>query len=66
MKTKDFTPKRVIYTIDFNPEKKIVELSTLVGDDEPKLQVFNLEILPLDMVMSSICQLLVPRNNVRQ
>ena len=55
-------PKRVVYNIDFLPEEKKLTLS-ISGEGAPeRVQSFNLDILPLDMVMNNICQLLVPRN----
>lgn len=56
------TPKRVVYTIDFLPEEKKLNLSISAEGTPERIQSFNLDILPLDMVMSNICQLLVPRN----
>ena len=56
------TPKRVVYTIDFLPEDKKLNLSISAEGSPDRVQSFNLDILPLDMVMSNICQLLVPRN----
>lgn len=59
------TPKRVIYTIDFLPEEKKLDLSISAEGSPDRVQSFNLDILPLDMVMQNICQLLVPRSNSR-
>lgn len=59
------TPKRVVYTIDFLPEDKKLNLSISAEGSPERVQSFNLDILPLDMVMQNICQLLVPRSNSR-
>lgn len=59
------TPKRVVYTIDFLPEEKKLNLSISAEGAAERVQTFNLDILPLDMVMQNICQLLVPRSNPR-
>ena len=59
------TPKRVVYTIDFLPEEKKLNLSISAEGSAERVQSFNLDILPLDMVMQNICQLLVPRSNSR-
>lgn len=59
------TPKRVVYTIDFLPEEKKLDLSISAEGSPERIQTFNLDILPLDMVMQNICQLLVPRSTSR-
>lgn len=59
------TPKRVTYTIDFLPEEKKLNLSISAEGSPERIQSFNLDILPLDMVMQNICQLLVPRSTPR-
>lgn len=59
------TPKRVTYLIDFIPESKELNLHITCDGAPERVQTFNLEVLPLDMAMQNICQLLVPRSNPR-
>lgn len=59
------TPRPVTHVISFEPEKHIVTLTCCVGhptdqDSKTSVQEFNLDILPMSMVMTNICQLLMP------
>lgn len=64
MKTKSPFVKRATYLVDLDTEKRTVTLrvSRDTNDGESSsVQVYNLDILPLDMVMSQICGLLMPK-----
>lgn len=65
MKQKNPSVKRVTYVIDLDTEMADVTLTvTRCTDDGTKSasQVYNLDIIPLDMVMSQICNLIMPKN----
>lgn len=67
MKTPKIPPTRVTYIVDMDIENHCVNLrvSHDLSDGTKKefSQIYNLDILPLDTVMSQICQLLLPRKN---
>lgn len=65
MKPKNPSVKRVTYVVDLDTELANVTLTvTRCNDDGTKsaTQVYNLDIIPLDMVMSQICNLIMPKN----
>ena len=67
MKPSKITSNRVSYLIDMDIENHSVNLRVCndLSDGTVKEfnQSYNLDILPLDSVMSQICQLLLPRKN---
>ncbi len=67
MKPSKITSSRVSYLIDMDIENHSVNLRVChdLSDGTVKdfNQSYNLDILPLDAVMSQICQLLLPRKN---
>lgn len=67
MKTSKIPPARVTYLVDMDIENHAVNLrvshSLADGTTKEFIQTYNLDILPLDTVMSQICQLLLPRKN---
>lgn len=67
MKPTKITSNRVSYLIDMDIENHSVNLRVCndLSDGTVKEfnQSYNLDILPLDSVMSQICQLLLPRKN---
>lgn len=67
MKTSKIPPTRVTYLVDMDIENHSVNLRvshTLAdGTNKDFVQSYNLDILPLDTVMSQICQLFLPRKN---
>lgn len=64
MKAKTPFVKRATYLVDFDSEKRTVTLrvsrDTLDGDTSA-VQVYNLDIIPLDMVMAQICNLIMSK-----
>ncbi len=67
MKTPKIPATRVTYLVDMDFENHAINLrvSHALADGTKKdfTQAYNLDILPLDAVMSQICQLLLPRKN---
>ena len=67
MKPSKIPATRVTYLVDMDIENHAVNLrvSHILADGSKKefVQTYNLDILPLDAVMSQICQLLLPRKN---
>lgn len=67
MKTPKISATRVTYVVDMDIENHAVNLrvshSLADGTKKEFTQSYNLDILPLDAVMSQICQLLLPRKN---
>ena len=64
MKPKTPLVKRATYLVDLDTEKRTVTLRVSRDTDNGEsssIQVYNLDILPLDMVMSQICSLLMPK-----
>lgn len=66
MKPSKITASRVTYVIDMNIDNHCVDLRVVhdYSDSTHRefTQTYNLDILPLDTVMSQICGLLLPRN----
>lgn len=67
MKPSKIPATRVTYVVDMDIENHAVNLrvshSLADGSNKEFTQCYNLDILPLDAVMSQICQLLLPRKN---
>lgn len=67
MKTPKIPATRVTYLVDMDIENHAVNLrvSHILSDGTNKEynQSYNLDILPLESVMSQICQFLLPRKN---
>ena len=67
MKPSKITPTRVTYVVDMEIENHAVNLRVVHdfpdGTHKEFVQTYNLDILPLDTVMSQVCQLLLPRKN---
>lgn len=65
MKTKPPFVKRATYLVDLDTEKREVTLKFSRNTDDGETsatQVYNLDIIPLDMVMSQVCSLIMPKN----
>lgn len=67
MKPSKVPATRVTYVIDMDIENHAVNLRVVhdYSDNSHRefTQTYNLDILPLDAVMSQVCQLLLPRKN---
>ena len=67
MKAPKISASRVTYLVDMDIENHAVNLrvshNLSDGTEKEFVQSYNLDILPLDSVMSQICQLLLPRKN---
>lgn len=64
MKPKSLSVKRVTYVVDLDTELANVTLTVTRSSDEgtkSASQVYNLDIIPLDMVMSQVCNLIMPK-----
>lgn len=64
MKPKSPSVKRVTYLVDLDTEKREVTLTVSRNTDDGETsatQVYNLDIIPLDMVMSQVCNLIMPK-----
>lgn len=64
MKPKTPFVKRATYLVDLDTEKRTVTLRVsrdTVDGDTSAVQVYNLDIIPLDMVMSQVCSLIMPK-----
>lgn len=64
MKPKTPFVKRATYLVDLDTENREVTLtvSRNTNDCETSAtQVYNLDIIPLDMVMSQVCSLIMPK-----
>ena len=61
-------PERRTYTIQLDPESKELMFFCEIGDnpDSPGYktfrQVYNLDMIPFEMAMNQICEVLYPRN----
>ena len=66
MKPSKISASRVSYVIDMDIEQHCVNLRVVHdfvdGTHKEFAQNYNLDILPLDSVMSQICSLMLPRN----
>ena len=64
MKPKTPFVKRATYLVDLDTEKRNVTLTVSRTSDDGEtsaVQVYNLDIIPLDMVMSQVCNLIMPK-----
>lgn len=64
MKPKAPFVKRVTYLVDLDTEKREVTLTVSRNTDAGEtsaVQAYNLDIIPLDMVMSQVCSLIMPK-----
>lgn len=64
MKPKFPSVKRVTYVIDLDTDKREVALTVSRNTEDGEtsaLQIYNLDIIPLDMVMSQVCNLIMPK-----
>lgn len=73
MKNKTNTPvaSSIVTVIEFNSEKSEMVLKQFAYDSEgapidpsvPRIQTFNLAVIPPDMAMSIICSIINPQKN---
>lgn len=64
MKPKLPSVKRVTYLVDLDTDKREVVLTVSRNTEDGETsatQVYNLDIIPIDMVMSQVCNLLMPK-----
>lgn len=64
MKAKNPFVKRATYLVELDTEKRNVTLTVSRNTDDGEtsaVQVYNLDIIPLDMVMSQVCNLIMPK-----
>lgn len=64
MKPKFPSVKRVTYLLDLDTDKREVALTVTRKTEDGEscaYQIYNLDIIPLDMVMSQVCNLIMPK-----
>lgn len=64
-KNQPVKPLKRVTTITLDPDCKILTVEVRVGENEEAesyYQTYNLQVVPFDLAMSQVCELLYPRN----